>query len=66
MVLSWRWGGGGGALFLSFREANIPNVSLLLSLEPFKKFLVVGWGGVWWCGVVVEADFSVQLKPKPS
>ena len=25
---------------------------------------VVGWGGVW-CGVV-EAHFSVQLKPKPS
>ena len=23
---------------------------------------VVGW---WWCGVV-EAHFSVQLKPKPS
>ena len=26
---------------------------------------VVGWGGVQ-CGVVVEAHFSVQLKPKPS
>ena len=66
MVLSWRWGGG-EALFLSFRGANIPNVSLLLSLEPFKKFLVVWWwGGVGWCSVVVEADFSVQLKPKPS
>ena len=21
---------------------------------------------VWWCGGVVEAHFSVQLKPKPS
>ena len=31
---------------------------------------VVGWGGVGcsgvWCSVVVEAHFSVQLKPKPS
>ena len=26
---------------------------------------VVGWGGGW-CGMVVEAHFSVQLKPKPS
>ena len=23
------------------------------------------WGVVWW-GVVVEANFSVQLKPRPS
>ena len=31
---------------------------------------VVGWGVVWWgvvwWGVVVEAHFSVQLKPRPS
>ena len=45
--------GGGGSQFLSLREAYIPNLSLLRSLEPFKKFVVVGGGGGWWCWVVV-------------
>ena len=43
--------------------ANIPNLSLLLGLEPFKKF-VVGGGWWWWwvvVVVVVETNFSVQL-----
>ena len=55
------WVGWVCVLFLSCREANIPNLSLLLCLEPFQKFLVV-----WWCSGVVEAHFSVQLQPKPS
>ena len=54
------WGWWVCVLFLSFNEANIPNLSLLLCLEPFQKFLVVG------CGGVVEAHFSVQLKHKRS
>ena len=29
---------------LSFREACISNLSLLLRLEPFEKFVVVGGG----------------------
>ena len=56
-------GGGGneGCLLLSLREAYIPNLSTLLSLEPLEK---VPGGGGWW--VVLESHFSVQLKPKPS
>ena len=48
---------GGGGQFFSLRESQIPNLSLLQSLEPFKKFVVVGCGLV----VVVETYFSVQL-----
>ena len=33
--------GGGGVLFLSVREAYLPNFRTLLSLEPLKK--VPGW-----------------------
>ena len=55
-----------GGKFLSLRLASISNLSLLLGLEPLKKFLVVvGGGGGWWV-VVLESHFSVQLKPKPS
>ena len=51
-----------GGKFLSLRLASISNLSLLLGLEPLKKFLVVvGGGGGWW---VVESKFSVQLRPK--
>ena len=42
---------------LSFREACISNLSFLLSLEPFEKFVVGGWWvgggwvvGGWWVG----------------
>ena len=41
---------GLGVLFVSLREARIPNISLSLCLEFCKKFLlmVVGWGvGNW-------------------
>ena len=38
---------------------SVPNFRFLSCLEFVKKFLVVWWG-------VVEAHFSVQLKPKPS
>ena len=34
------------------------NLSLLLGLEPLKKF-VVGGGWWWW---EVESDFSVKLE----
>ena len=43
--------GGVCVIIHSFREANKLNISHLLSLEPFKQFLVVWWGVVvWWCG----------------
>ena len=38
-------GWGGVVTFLSLREAYIPNLSLLLCLEAFEKFMVVGGGG---------------------
>ena len=42
------------------------NLSVLLGLEPLKKFVVVmGGGGEWWV-LGVESDFSVKLWPKPS
>ena len=44
---------------LSLREAYISNLSLLPSLEPIEKFVVVGGG--W---VVVYTKFSVKLEPK--
>ena len=47
--------------FLDSVEAHIPNLSLLLCLEPSKKFSV--GGGWWWVGV--ESDFSVLLWAKP-
>ena len=53
------WGRGGQ--FLSVTEAYIPNLSLLMCLEAFKKFLVGGGGWWWW---VVESKFSVQLRLK--
>ena len=39
-----------GGQFLSLRDAYIPNLSLLRSLEPFKKFVVVVVAGWWWVG----------------
>ena len=55
------WGEWVCVLFLSFNEANIPNLSLLLCLEPFQKFLVVGWWGVvgWLRPILV---FSLSLS----
>ena len=43
---SVRGGGGGGWIIL--RKACILNLSLLWSLEPFKKFVVVVGGGWEW------------------
>ena len=37
--------------------AYVSNRSLLLSLEPSEKFVLVGGG---------ESDFSVKLRPRPS
>ena len=50
-------GGGGRVQFLSLREAYIPNLSFLRSLEPFEKFGVVGGGGG---GGGVQTHFSDQ------
>ena len=46
---------------LSLREANIPNIVILPSLEPLKKLVVVEWWGVlrWW---VVEDHLIVQCS----
>ena len=38
-------GRGEGGLFLSLREAYLPNIRTLLSLEPLEK---VPGGGWWW------------------
>ena len=55
--------GGVGFWFISLIETYISNLSLTLSLEPSKKFVV---GGGCWVVAVVESDFSVKLWPKPS
>ena len=47
-----KWGGEGERLFLMFKLVYIPNISLLLSLEPLEKLLCDGW--------------CVQRKPKSS
>ena len=44
------------------RWAYISNMSLLLGLEPFQKFAVVGGGGGGW---VVKKHFRVPLWSKP-
>ena len=52
---------GGGGQFFSLRESYIPNLSLLRSLEPFKKFVVGGWvGGGGGGGGGVQTNFSDQ------
>ena len=42
----WVWAGALGGEIHSLGEACITNLSPLLCLEPFKKFLVGGGG--WW------------------
>ena len=52
-VKYWGWDGElerGGGLLLRLGLVYIPNLSLLLSLEPLEKFLCGGW---WWWVVVV-------------
>ena len=44
-----------GGQVISLREAYIQNLSLLGSLDPFKKFVVGGWKGGG-----VQTDFSDQ------
>ena len=53
---------GGEGSFFSLREAYVLSFSLLLCLEPCKKFSV---GGGWWVVVVVVySEFSVLLWSK--
>ena len=33
---------------------------MVAPLEVFEKFMVVGWGGVVWCGVVWSSDNTVS------
>ena len=37
----------------------MPDISLLLGLEPFKKFAVVGGGG-WWVDTTVNIVFALD------
>ena len=60
----------GGGQFLSLREAYIPNLSLLRSLEPLEK--VCGGGGGWWClnvklviGFGPSLGLGLELSAKP-
>ena len=48
-----------GLWLVDLYEAYIPNLGPIRSLEPFKKFAVVGGGG-W----VVHSEFSVLLWSK--
>ena len=50
-----------GGQVISLREAYIQNLSLLGSLDPFKKFVVGGWvGGGGGGGGGVQTNFSDQ------
>ena len=49
----------GGGQFLTLREAYISNLSLLLSPEPFKKFVVVGGG---WSKVILVLSLNFKLN----
>ena len=55
--------------FLSFRGACISNLSLLLSLEPFEKFVVGEWvvggwwvGRGWWSKVILVLSLRLKLN----
>ena len=59
--------GGGrneGCLLLSLREAYIPNLSTLLSLEPLEKVPGGGWwmGGGWVCKPSLVFSFGPKLN----
>ena len=44
---------------LDMYESYIPNLSPLVCLEPFEKFLVVVGGGGWW----LRASLVLSLGP---
>ena len=48
-----------GSQFLILREAYISILSLVLSLEPFEKFVVVGGG---WSKVILVLSLSFKLN----
>ena len=51
-------GRGGGCQFLSLREAYILKLSLLRSLEPLEKFVVVVVVGGWCLNVNLVIGFG--------
>ena len=62
---------GGGYLYLVIQllgiyKAYVSNLSLLVCLEPFKKFSVGGWvGGGWVANTVnIVFCFGPRLGPK--
>ena len=50
---------------MCLREAHIPNLSLLLCLEAFEKFLV-GRGGVGWSRPVLGFSLSQAEQKEES
>ena len=56
----------GGGKYFSLKDAYLSNVSLLLSLKPSDKFVVVVVGPLsgWW--LVVEIAHSVKFSSMPS
>ena len=56
-----REGRGRGVLFFSLREAYVLSFSLLLCLEPCKKFSVVVGGWWWWSTVNLVFCFVPKL-----
>ena len=50
-----------GSQFLILREAYISILSLVLSLEPFEKFVVVGGG---WSKVILVLSLRLKLNKK--
>ena len=49
-----------GGQFFNLRYTYISNMSVLLGLEPFKKF-GVGGGGWWWSKGNLEFGFGPNL-----
>ena len=60
VVVWWVVGEGDGCKLIPKPLKNL-HINLLI-IELFEQFMVVRW---WWVAVVVESNFSVQLKPGP-
>ena len=59
----WNWG-----QFISPRKAYLLNLSLLLSIKPSKRFVVVVGGEWWWLRVTLMLSLGLgqaeELKPQ--